>query len=172
MRTDPTVFAYLAGMIDGDGFITITRSERKGKEYFAPQIGIAGTRREPHDLAASLWGGKVSMYRPKNPNHRAQFCWQRMGDGAVPVIEAVLPFLRIKKEHGELALSLHEHLMNARAEDPFPWFSSDYDPLVLMRKMREEMIRLNQSRNRLRKKQAGRELDGELHDGYPNGGAS
>lgn len=167
MQTEPTVLAYLAGMIDGDGYITITKSVRKNKEYFGPQIGIAGTRREPHDLAASLWGGRVSKYLPTNPNHRPQFQWQRMGSSAVSVIESILPYLRIKHEHAELALSLHQHLLEAHSEDPFPWFGPNYDPLDAMRRMREEMIDMNQSRNRRRKKPSGRILDGVEHNGFP-----
>lgn len=156
---DPTTLAYLAGMIDGDGYITITRSTRGGKDYFGAQVGIAGTRREPHDLAASLFGGKVSRYQPANPEHRAQFQWQRMGKAAVPIIEGILPFLLIKKEHALLALELQEHAMEASGPDPFPWFGPDYDPLAAMRRMREEMIDMNQSRNRVRKKSAGRTRD-------------
>lgn len=86
MKTE-RIMAYMAGMIDGDGYISITRSVRNGKEYFAPQVGIGGTRREPHDLAASIWGGKVSIYKPKNPNHRMQFQWSRVGESAVAVTE-------------------------------------------------------------------------------------
>jgi hypothetical protein len=166
-QIEPTVLAYLAGMIDGDGYITITRSTRKGKDYFGAQVGIAGTRREPHDLAASLFGGKVSCYQPANPNHRPQFQWQRMGKAAVPVLGAILPYLLIKSQHAVLALELQEHAEQITYEDPFPWFGPDYDPLPAMRRMREEMIEMNQSRNRLRKKAAGRLLDGVEHNGFP-----
>lgn len=165
--TTPTTLAYLAGMIDGDGFITITRSVRKGKEYFGPQVGIAGTRREPHDLAASLWGGTVSAYVPKNPDHRTQFNWQRMGKDAVPILEGLLPYLLIKADHARLALELAEHLAEMKSDNPFPWFNADYDPVAAMRRMREEMIDMNQSRSRIGKKRAGRLLDGVLHDEYP-----
>lgn len=150
MQPEPTTLAYIAGIIDGDGYITITRSTRNGKDYFGVQVGIAGTRREPHDLAASIWGGRVCRYQPKNPSHRAQFQWQRMGASAVPVIEAISPYLLIKQEHAAIALELHEHVENARSDDPFPWFGPGYDPLQAMRRMRAEMIDLNQSRNRLR----------------------
>jgi len=149
---EPTTLAYLAGMIDGDGHITITRSTRGGRDYFGAQVGIAGTRREPHDLAAALFGGKVSCHQPANPEHRPQFQWQRMGKAAVPVIEGVLPYLLVKKEHAMLALELQEHATEASSVDPFPWFSSSYDPLEAMKRMREEMIEMNQSRKRLRKK--------------------
>lgn len=162
-----TIDAYLAGMIDGDGYITIQRSTRGGKDYFGAQVGIAGTRRDPHDLAASLFGGKVSCYQPANPKHRPQFQWQRMGKAAVPVIEGVLPYLLIKKEHALLALELQEHATEASSPDPFPWFGPDYDPLAVMRRMRDEMIEMNQSRSRGRKKAAGRLLDGCEHNGFP-----
>lgn len=167
MRDLSLTHAYLAGMIDGDGYITITRSSRNGAEYFGAQVGIAGTRREPHDLAASLWGGAVNCHHPTNPSHRPQFQWQRMGASAVIVIEAIMPYLLIKQEHAALALQLHEHVCELKSPDPFPWFSPDYDPLEAMRAMRDEMISLNQSRNRVGKKAAGRHLDGVLHDGYP-----
>lgn len=65
-----TILAYMAGMIDADGYISIQRSRHGRYLYFGPQVGIAGTRREPHDLASSLWGGRVYRYEPKNKLHR------------------------------------------------------------------------------------------------------
>jgi len=147
---EKTVLAYLAGMIDADGYITITRSIRKGKNYFAAQIGIAGTKRQPHDLAASMWGGKVSTYIPKNPEHRPQHQWQRMGKSAVSVIESIYPYLLIKKENAELALELQEMVLEISSEDPFPWFGPDYDPLLAMRRMRRDMVKLNHSEKKVK----------------------
>lgn len=164
---EPTTLAYLAGMIDGDGYITINRSQRGQYVYHGPQIGIAGTRREPHDLAASLWGGTVCMHRPKNQLHRPQFQWSRQGAAAVPIIEALLPYLLIKREHAELALELWMHLEEGKSDDPYPWFSPSYDPVRARDAMRADMIDLNQSRNRVGKKSAGRLLDGVQHDGFP-----
>lgn len=167
MQPSPTTLAYLAGMIDGDGYISVTRSVRDGKEYFGAQVGIAGTRREPHDLAASIWGGKVSCHRPKNPLHRPQFQWSRVGASAVVVIEAIIPYLLVKQDHACLALDLHDCVIMAKYEDAFPWFGPDFDPLAAMRRMREEMIEANQSRSRAGKKAAGRLLDGRTWDEFP-----
>lgn len=150
---DKTVLAYLAGMIDGDGYITVTRSTRSGKIYFGPQVGIAGTRREPHDLASSIWGGKVSLYHPKNPFHRGQYQWSRQDDSAVPIIEAIYPYLLVKKEQASLALDLFEHMEGKKnKENQFPWFGPEYSPIPYMEKIREEMISLNQSRNRVERR--------------------
>lgn len=40
---EPTTLAYLAGMIDGDGYITITRSTRGSKDYFGHASRSAST---------------------------------------------------------------------------------------------------------------------------------
>ena len=55
MQPEPTTLAYLAG------------SRHKGRVYVGAAIGIAGTRREPHDLAAALFGGTVRSYAPREP---------------------------------------------------------------------------------------------------------
>jgi hypothetical protein len=159
---DPTVLAYLAGVIDSDGHITIHRSRRGETLYHAARIGISGTRREPHDLAASLWGGKVGLYYPKNPRHRPQYQWSLTGAKAAEAIAAVQPFLRVKAEQAFLALELHEHVDAGRSEDPYPWFGPDYDPAAAREAMRQEVVTtLNQDRR------AGRLLDGRTWDEMP-----
>lgn len=164
---DALTLAYLAGVIDSDGYITVHRSVRKGKAYYAARIGIAGTRRQPHDLAASLWGGKVSLYEPKNPRHRGQYQWSRSGDGAVAPISEVQPYLRVKQEQARIALEVQEHILDGRGDDPYPWMLPDYDPTPFLAECRDEMVfALNQGR----RVAAGRELDGRTWDEFPAGG--
>lgn len=123
--------AYLAGVIDSDGYVTATRSERKGRLYFGAQIGITGSCRAPHDLAAALFGGNVNTHRPsRNPNYKPQHHWQLGGRRAVPAIEAVLPYLRVKHARAELVLELQRDLDEARefaAEGGVPWLPVGYD---------------------------------------------
>jgi hypothetical protein len=160
---DATVLAYLAGVIDSDGYITVHRSVRNGKAYYAARIGVTGTRREPHDLAASLWGGTVCLYQPKTPGHRTQFQWSRTGDPAVGPIVDVQPYLRIKQEQARIALEAQEHVISGRGDDPYPWMLPDYDPGPYLTDLRDEMVFvLNQGRQI-----AGRELDGRTWDEFP-----
>lgn len=146
MQPEPTTLAYLAGVIDSDGYITINRSTRAGVVYFGAQVGIAGTRRQPHDLAASLWGGTVSRYVPRNPRRRPQFQWSRTGDAAVGIIAAVRPYLLIKKPHADVATELQESCLFGRGEDPFPWFGPGYDPTPDREELVDEIRGLNQCR--------------------------
>ena len=133
-------------MIDGDGYITINRSQRGAGIYHAPQIGIAGTRREPHDLAASLFGGRVGFYQPKIEGHLGQFQWSRQGPQAVIMILAIRPYLRVKAEQADLALELWDNIEDGRntRDNPYPWFSCDYDFMVVRDELRAQMVGLNQ----------------------------
>lgn len=156
LQADPLVIAYLAGVIDSDGYITIHRSTRGGSTYYAAKIGISGTRREPHDLAASIWGGKVSRYVPRNASHRPQYQWSRTGDPAIFPIEAVSPYLRVKNEQAHIALMLQEHVQAGRGPDPYPWFGPDYDPRPQWQELRDEIV------------EAMRALDGRTWDEMPD----
>jgi len=154
--------AYLAGMIDADGYISIQRSVHKPRapgasprHYHAPKIGIAGTHRAPHDFAAQFWGGVVSTHHPKNDNHKIQFQWSRCGAIAADMILVVMPFLKIKQQQAQLALELWEHLCAGKGDDPFPWFGPYYDPMVDRDRMWAEMVNLNGSRAQLRIRNAG-----------------
>ena len=160
---DPVVAAYLAGVIDSDGYITIHRSTRKGVVYYAARIGITGTRPEPHMLAAELWGGKVSRHVPKNPSHRVQYQWSRTGDGAIEPILVVRPYLRVKVEQASIALALQEHVIAGRGDDPFPWFGPDYDPTPYRAEARAEIVEAMRA--------AGRELDGATWSQMPEAAA-
>ncbi|WKW86689.1 hypothetical protein SEA_KARHDO_63 [Mycobacterium phage Karhdo] len=165
MQAEPTDLAYLAGVIDADGYVTATRSRHGGRQYFGAQIGITGSDRAPHDLAAHIFGGKVTSHRPNRSraHHLTQFHWQRGGSGAVPVITAVLPYLRIKAGRASLVLELQEHVEWIRAtrgdDDPFPWMPAGYDPAPTLSALVDE-IRSHSAR-------AGRELDGRTWDQYP-----
>jgi hypothetical protein len=129
-----TDLAYLAGIVDADGYVTATMSTHAGRVYFGAQVGITGSAREPHDLAAKLFGGRVSAHSPGNgrEHHRTQYHWQRCGARAVPIIEALRPFLRIKENRAALVVHLQEEVDYIRAtrgdDDPFPWMPAGWDP--------------------------------------------
>ncbi|MFG2046174.1 hypothetical protein ACGFIW_01920 [Micromonospora sp. NPDC048935] len=147
--SDPTVLAYLAGVVDSDGYVTAAITKHKGRQFYGAAIGIAGTRREPHDLAASLFGGNVRTYIPRGnrEHHRPQFQWQRYGRSALPVIEAIRPYLRVKAEQADLAIELEEMADEAREmrdqDDPYPWFGPDFDPAAQLGRQAAEIRALN-----------------------------
>ena len=93
------MLAYLAGFIDADGFIGLHRKKSPTRTYYTPRVGISGTQRDPLDLAAETFGGRVRSYDPRVAGHRGVFVWERSGRYAVQVLDALRPYLRVKAEH-------------------------------------------------------------------------
>lgn len=142
--------AYLAGIIDADGYVTASMVDRGGGTYFGAQIGITGSSPEPHHLAARIFGGNVNCHKPggARAHHLMQFHWQLNGRRAVPAIEAVLPFLRFKADRASLVLQLQEEVDWIRiarqlGEDPAPWAPAGWDPGSSLRALVEDIRSLS-----------------------------
>ena len=108
-------WAYAAGIIDGEGSISI---HRKQKSFvLAVQVGVT-------DLILVDWmwitfGGNINHYQP--PGDRKEvFIWKLHGTKAQEFIRGIMPYLKLKIEKAELALTFrvgggydeHEELYN------------------------------------------------------------
>ena len=104
-------YAYLAGSIDSDGFISIGRSTKKvgekyahGPTYYNVKIGFTSTDPIVPNLFRETFGGSLYTHQPKNPTHKVWHNWQAHGSVAGVAIKALLPHLRTKIKQGQLAL--------------------------------------------------------------------
>lgn len=105
-----TQWAYIAGMIDGDGSITISRHSYTPKTYprpyYSPQLCIYNTNKEVIDTIGE-WIGFGGVYKKEYKNHyRTQYIFRLFGKKAKLVLQGVLPYLIIKREQAEIVLDL------------------------------------------------------------------
>lgn len=160
LRVMHTTYAYLAGILDADGFITIQRTTKNrvapsGHEwsptYYTAKVGIAGTRDAPHRLALEVFGGSITTYKPANVNHRTTHQWNISGPKAGIVLRAVLPYLRVKHRQAELALDLVD-LIHMQFEEIKRTLKPPYSVPPVMTAARhvlyEAVVDLNEPRNR------------------------
>lgn len=148
-----TDIAYTAGLLDGEGSISLAihhgKVSKNGLPNRAPLllIQLTSTDQEVITWLYETWGvGSVIVgYRPKRPNHRTAYAWRVSGGNAAKILEAILPFLRIKRRQAELGIQ------------------SRSAPLVIGKKLgeeemrrrlaiRDEMIQLNNSKQRVKKR--------------------
>ena len=113
-----TELAYLAGILDSDGCIFITRrSPDKSRRYISVVhsaiIVIAQIHPEALELFSKCFGGKIHNYTPQSretfPHRRPLYrltisSSQQTGK----CIRALLPYLRLKLPQAHLALQLVE----------------------------------------------------------------
>jgi hypothetical protein len=107
----PEMCAYIAGLLDADGWISMHRANtgqnhRSGHNWL---IGIVNS-----DLAVLRWvqelfGGSVTERKsnrrsPVARNWKTVYDWNPDAKGVANFLQSILPYLRIKKAQAELVL--------------------------------------------------------------------
>jgi hypothetical protein len=96
------IYAYLAGAIDIDGFISIACRNPKsqgrpaGSRYFA-RIGLSDASPIVPELLNSLFRGTLVWSHPKKAWYTAFYMWAVEGQKAREPLVRLLPHLRIKR---------------------------------------------------------------------------
>lgn len=100
--------AYLAGLIDGEGTITLTRAHKN--QTPSPQISIANNSIEVLMWVRDKLGvGTTMMKLPRKPTHRVSYSWQISKAGACSrVLSLVHNFLILKKPQSKLILAKYK----------------------------------------------------------------
>lgn len=95
--------AYLAGLIDGEGCISV-KHYKGGNNYF-PWVAVGMTQREGLELLVRVFGGKIREDRTSN-RKSIMYRWeQNKRADVICVLTAVLPYLRVKKALAILVLA-------------------------------------------------------------------
>lgn len=94
-----TQAAYLAGLIDGDGSISVMRR----RKYFTAVVEVVTISIELKNyLSSLLTHSKVTPSPPRWENNKPTFKIQVAGLKTLPLIERLIPYLVLKKEKAKL----------------------------------------------------------------------
>jgi hypothetical protein len=106
----PDQAAYLAGLIDGEG--TITLSRRHANERRQLVVSIVSTEREIVAWARETIGaGKITRKRTSSMRHTPSFTYSISNRQALEVLRQTMPHLRsYKRRRAELALERYVSL--------------------------------------------------------------
>lgn len=96
-----TEAAYLAGIIDGEGSLTIVaqKDARTKKYYFNPRIDIANTDTKLMNwLVNTLLVGSIYVQNRENEGHKTRYCYSIAKNGVAWLIPQIKPYIKIKFE--------------------------------------------------------------------------
>ena len=99
--------SYLAGFIDGEGYIAlkIDRSKSNGKLYYTPIIKIAQTDESIIRWIKESYGGWYYKREYKEDSHsKDSYYWTLTGTNLKPFLQKVYPYLKLKKKQCKLVL--------------------------------------------------------------------
>jgi hypothetical protein len=150
------LYAYFAGAIDADGFITVQRSVKRSlpwqPTYFEAKVGFTGTAAPTvQNLLREAFGGSVYMHQPKNPAHKAWWTWRASGTNAETALVAILPFLQTKGEQAKFAIELirmQREQWDAIKRTTKPPYRIPEEMMEARNELWERVTRLNEPRNR------------------------
>lgn len=105
-----TDLAYIAGILDGEGTIDIRPSftTHKGKKYgpyYIVRLTISNCDMNLMNYLMEKVGGKFYTQRRDNPNHKDVYKWQIFGKNAIYLLEHLIGYMIIKRQHAEIAIS-------------------------------------------------------------------
>lgn len=108
-----TDLAYTAGIIDGEGCIHIRKQwdkRYKGCYKYTMMVSLASTDEWLPRWLQLAWGGSVRLNdRSKdNPKWKSAYQWQVASRIALLFLEAISPYLIIKKPQAEIAISFQK----------------------------------------------------------------
>lgn len=98
---------YLAGFFDGEGNIDCshhkpTYANRYGQ--YALQVRVAQVNKWILDELSNSFGGKVVPCRRKHSKYKIMWHWLLSSKTAANLLEAMLPYLRLKRGEAEAAI--------------------------------------------------------------------
>jgi len=101
----PCCAAYIAGLVDADGTISLTRKHINENRH--PVISISNTDRCLLEyVMENVGGGKITAKRTVSKNHKPSFVFAIYNRQAIDLIRHLLPFLRTyKAARAELILN-------------------------------------------------------------------
>jgi len=105
--------AYLAGLIDGEGYIGLIKrfeKRRKGEPtcYYLPNVSVGMCDREAVDFLNNMFEGTFCITKKASP-YRDVYQWTALSVKRVqPLLDAIIPYLKVKKKQAELLLEYIE----------------------------------------------------------------
>jgi hypothetical protein len=98
-KIESTVLAYIAGFFDGEGTVSIKRTDNS----FALHCGVWQVDRTPLDFIALYFGGNVKI-RSKQGNGNDQWVWMVSSIHAADFLKAIEPYLIVKRSQATVAI--------------------------------------------------------------------
>lgn len=116
-----TELAYIAGVLDSDGYFTLRRItyamrvlKNAKNPCYAERVGLKQVSQEATDLIHKNYRGYYRIEKPTAKNGKPLHSLQLTHLKAHKLIKDVYPYLRIKKKQAKILLRLRAHISKGK----------------------------------------------------------
>lgn len=117
MPWEPITLAYMAGIIDGEGTISIFTSTHSTKGHkaraYCPRLCAYNNNPALMIWLVENFGGRARIVKRDRDRWNVSYIWEISRLAAVPIVAAILPYLVLKREQAELFLKFRETIHGA-----------------------------------------------------------
>lgn len=113
----PCIFAWMAGFIDGEGCLTISKQIRKDRPSPAwrPLITIANTNKDSLELFQKTYGGTLRFNKEKRRSPTGvkwsdSWTWYCPQSAITKLLGDIKPYLIVKKLQADILIEFCKHL--------------------------------------------------------------
>lgn len=103
--------AYVAGFVDGEGYIGIIKDNRRitfrRTDHYEAVLKIANTNKEIIDWFFKSFGGNVH-HRIMEENQKDAHYWTLAGEKVIPFLDKIMPYLKMKRKQAEIVKKLRK----------------------------------------------------------------
>lgn len=103
------IWAYFAGIIDGEGCLSCTEYVLRGKKQgHQLHFSVRNTDVRLIDWLVTNFGGYVQVATQTNPRAKVGFLWSPKACSIILLLEQALPYLVLKKEQARLFIKFRK----------------------------------------------------------------
>lgn len=134
--------AYAAGLIDGEGSITISRTSMREYTNYQLALGVEMSVKALTVLNAmhDHYGGTMNINRQRTGAHSSTVAWRMHGETAACLLYQLLPYMVLKRQQAEIVQTLFMASDKRRLNGDREWTPGR---IALWEKTREDVVRLN-----------------------------
>jgi hypothetical protein len=111
--------AYVAGFIDGEGYLGIKKYDRHPEKGFCPtyseRISVAGVNEQSIRDFNKIVPGHIYLHKPSKLSKRGYWSWEVTESKARIFLQKIYPYLKVKKPEAELIIKLSENKLKTKS---------------------------------------------------------
>lgn len=134
---EETDYCYLAGFIDAECSLGISRYKPKKKPNFTYKISLVCNNTSPHIFywfKERLGGNFCFVARnEKNPKHKNQICWHLTGNKLSKILPKIYPYLISKKDVCAKLMEFYNTTLPNGGDRHSEVYKSSYEAILVLR---------------------------------------
>ena len=103
--------AYIAGLLDGEGCISINKGRDQSGAKYRLVVCCANTDRAVLEFLYRMLGGRIYVISKSKWSRRTCWMWTTSSQQAGEILHILLPYLRIKKRQAKLAIKFCKRMV-------------------------------------------------------------